>query len=348
MKKNIFVVILCCFMTTILSACSNEYEFITLPNYIGIEIVTHINTTVEEQEVLDKIRANLQANLVLQTVTDRPVQIDDIVNMDIIGTVNGKEYTNSELYAYEMKIGSEALVRGFDEKVIGHTIGQTISFSLTFPEDYYNNSVAGKDVLYYVKINGIRSQYTPDLTDDFVRQVSSKSTNLDEYRIEIREELEAKKVKSNKQYVEDLAWEYMLEFSTIEEYPQDLLDQEVAKIVEQYEEDADKVNMILELYIGQTLGINAATFKEQNTETAKLSLKEKAIVYHVAQENNINLTQEEYVAFYNEYTEAYGYNSISELLEVVGEETLQESILTRVVKNFIGENVVQVYKKADK
>lgn len=343
MRNRLFKIIYTLCFILLLSGCSSSIDYITLPNYEGVDIVTGTKYLVTESDVTDKIVANLQAHLVLQTVTNRPVEADDIVNMDIVGTVNGKSYTNSELYGYELKIGSDSLVKGFDDEIIGHSIGDTFSFNLIFPEAYYNNLVAGKPVLYYVKINGIRSQTTPDLNDDFVRQVSTKSTTLAEYRVEIKEELEAKNNSNNKQVLSDLAWQYLMDYTIITEYPQDALDEELAAIEKNYQDIADEADILLERYIGQTLGINTETFHEQNLQQAKDKIKADAIILTIAETQKINPSYDEYVSYYESMADTYGYHTVEELLHIVSEDELQNNILTAIVKNHVADSVNQVY-----
>ncbi len=329
MKNKILSSLIVATLTLTLAGCStNNYDFLTLPEYNGIPISTIEVVEVTDADINARVQSELAAHIVYNTITDRAVQEDDIVNLDISGRINGETYTNSDVTAYDIKIGADSLVEGFDSAIVGREIGASFIINLDFPEDYYNPEVAGQPVEYSVTINGIRSQITPELSDEFVQKISSTATNVTEYKLEIQKQLENEQASINNTNAGEQVWNYIMQYSEITEYPSDLLDAEVALIEDQYIQMADLVGVSLEVYVTNNLGLDAETFKSQNMSMAEYNLLERSAIMKIAENEDLIPSDDEFVTHYQSYLATYGFNDISELLSSVDEDTLQIAILS--------------------
>lgn len=331
-------------MILALTACSSDYDFVILPEYKGIEVATIEEVSVTDAEVEARIQSNLLAHQSYDEVTDRSVKTEDIVNLDISGTVNGEAYSNSNVVGYDIKIGADTLLEGFDLAIIGRNIGDEFHVNLTFPDNYHNKDVAGEDVIYEVKVNGIRVQSTPELNDKFVKEFSTGATTVEEYELEVRKQLENEQSTSSTNVIREEAWNQIMAQVEVEEFPQDLLNHEIELIEQQYINMAELSGMSLTDYVTLQLGLDADSFKENNQNMAQYNLKERATIFTIAEKENLMLTEDDYAKHYDDFLILYGFNSVSELIDAVGEETLKTSILTNNVKDFIASNIVQVEK----
>ena len=123
-------------------------------------------------------------------ITDRPAKLDDQVNIDYAGFDGDEQFDGGTAQNHELVLGSGSFIPGFEEQLVGHSVGEDVEVNVTFPEQYHAENLAGKPVVFKVKINGIREKEMPALDDDFVTEVSETANNVEEYKAEIRANLE--------------------------------------------------------------------------------------------------------------------------------------------------------------
>lgn len=328
-------------LTLTFTGCSSEYDFVTLPEYKGLPIPTIEEVSVSDADVNARIQSNLAAHTIYDEITDRVVEKNDTVNMDIKGTINGEDYNNNNFKGYEIKIGSDSFLEGFDQAIIGRAIDSSFTISLEFPDNYFNTELAGNPVNFDVTINGIRVQVEPSLTDEFVQNISTTATTVDEYQLEIRKQLESEQSNTSATNYGDQLWNTVMAGVDVDKYPTGMLNDEVELLEQTYINMADLAGVSLDIYVTNNLGMSAESFKEQNLIMAEYNLKELATIMTIAETEGITPTQNEYVDHYQSYVLTYGCEDINELLSIVDETTLQREILNKIVKDFLVKNAVQ-------
>ena len=179
-----------------------------------VELADYKNISVPEEEVEGEIASTLESYKELSTDENLEIADGDEVNIDYVGTVDGVEFEggNSGGAGYDLTIGSGTFVDDFEQQLIGHKPGESVSVEVTFPEDY-REEMAGKDAVFAVTINGI--QVTPELTDAFVAENLADTEEVStaaEYRA---------KVENNfyQEHLQDYLTTYVLENSTVNSYP---------------------------------------------------------------------------------------------------------------------------------
>lgn len=342
MKRKFAAVCTAFALSISLTACSSNYDFITLPQYIGLPIETINEYAVSDSEINERINSILASNLINEAVTDRSIKKDDIVNVDLDGTVNGNSFSNGTVVGYDFKIGTNALIDGFDDALIGKNIGDSFVVSLKFPSDYYNADVAGKPVIYNVKINSIRTQVTPELNNSFVKTISDTATTVAEFRLEVQKTLESEKATTNSTSLQTQLWSVVMATVEVGDIPSSMLNDEIERIENQYLSMAELSGITLEQYVTTNIGIDAETFKAQNISMAEYNIKERGTIYQIAEAEKLIPTNEEYTAHYQSMLTNYGFSTVEALLDVVNEDDLKTAILSNIVKTFIVENAVQV------
>lgn len=131
----------------------SDYGTAELGKYVGKEI-PNIDTSVSDQDGL-QINTELTQDPDVVEVTDRAVQEGDTVNIDYTGTKDGVAFDGGSATGYNLVIGSNSFIEGFEAGLIGHSIGEDVKLDLTFPKDYNNADLAGAAVVFDVKINSI-------------------------------------------------------------------------------------------------------------------------------------------------------------------------------------------------
>ena len=151
---------------------------------ITVEVPKKYEVTDEMiNEHIDTIRED---NMV--SIDGRESQMGDTVNIDYVGTENGKEFAGGSATDFNLILGSDAFPKGFEDQLVGKKKGDTVDIPITFPENYGIADLKGKNVNFKVTVNDVKT--VPELTDEFVKQHSETSKTVSEYKTEIREKLE--------------------------------------------------------------------------------------------------------------------------------------------------------------
>ena len=156
-----------------------------------LEITAPEAEEVTEDSVNDMISYYLSMGGETKTV-EGAAESGDTVNIDYVGKLNGETFDGGSAEGYDLTLGTGTFIDGFEDGLIGHKAGDEVSLNLTFPSDYSSTDLAGKDVVFDVKVNSVSRALTyEDLTDDIASTYSGgQYTTADAYRSAIREYLE--------------------------------------------------------------------------------------------------------------------------------------------------------------
>lgn len=172
-----------------------------LGTYIGVE-VTKMSTEVTDEELEEEIKSILAANPERIAVTDRPAALGDIVNIDFVGLLDGEAFDGGTSEDYELTLGSNSFIEGFEEGLVGANTGDELSLNLTFPENYHSADLAGKAVVFDVTVNRIETEKEAVLDMNFVQRMSDFTT-VDEFKADTLATLEADKETQAQQQIKD-------------------------------------------------------------------------------------------------------------------------------------------------
>lgn len=328
---------------------STDYsKYVDLGEYKGIE-VTLASTEVTNDEVKNTINRTLENNQTEEEVTDRAVKDGDIVNIDYVGTMDGEEFEGGKDTGFDLTIGSKSFIDDFEEQLIGHKIGDDVTVEVTFPENYQQEDLAGKDAEFAVKINGIKEMVTPELTDAWITEYTKEDetpyTNVADYKKSVRDELVAQKIENanNKKTADVLT--KIVENSKINGYPEDQIDAYVNSNLEYYESFAAQFGTTLDGLLAQ-MGQTRQQFEEQTKKDGEAIIARQMICMLIADKENITISDEEYQTGLKNYAEKYSSESnpyTPESFEkAYGKDVVEENLLIEKVLKFITDNAVEV------
>lgn len=341
MKKKISAVLTALTMATMLTACSSDYDFITLPEYKGLSLPVIQEYSVSDTEIDARINSLLASSLVSEEIVDREIKSGDLVTFDLNGTIDGKSYPNSSLPGYTYMAGSNGFAEEFDEALIGKNIGDKYTVSIDHDDNFHNSETAGKTVAYEIKISGIRSQVAPELNDEWVASTSETASTVEELRTEIEKAIEVEQVNLNATSMQTQLWSTIMATVEMGDIPSSMLKDEVSRLENQYLTMADKSGLSLVEYISVNVGMDEETFIEYNTNMAKYNIQERGTIYKIAEAENLIPSDEEYYTHFQSKLMTYGFNSVEALLENVSEDDLKTAVLSEIVKSYIVDNAIQ-------
>ena len=162
---------------------------VELGEYKHLGIVKTVDEVTDDDVMAEIERARDRASRWVE-ISDRPAKLDDQVNIDYAGFDGDVQFDGGTAEKHDLILGSGSFIPGFEDQLVGKSVGEECEVNVTFPEDYHAKELAGKPVVFKVKINDIREKEVPALDDDFVKEASETADTVDEYKAEIRANLE--------------------------------------------------------------------------------------------------------------------------------------------------------------
>jgi trigger factor len=219
---------------------------VTLGDYRGFNFKPEIDEIDDPrvEKVIDELR---DQNATLAAVEDRGAQDGDYAVISFIGTTDGEPFEGGTSERMPLILGQERLIPGFEGNLVGHKVGDTIEFDITFPEDYGEPALAGKVAHFSVEIKELREKIQPDLDEDFIASLG-RFSSLDELRADIRRRLEANALDRARHDFADKIIEYAVANATVE-LPDVLIDQEVEVMHDEFRASLARQGITEEAYL---------------------------------------------------------------------------------------------------
>lgn len=192
-----------------------------------IALEKHIST-ITELDIDNVLKHLRQQQAVWQTV-DRAAQDQDQVVIDFRGSIDGKVFEGGEAHDYPIVLGSKTMIPGFEEGIIGLSTGEEKTISVTFPETYFAKEFSGKAAEFAIKIIKIAEPVLPELNDAFINKMGVKSGNLEDFRNEVRKNLEREMSRVIKAKMKQQVFDKLLEQNPLE-IPKALIEREAKRI----------------------------------------------------------------------------------------------------------------------
>lgn len=348
MKKRIAVLLTgVAAASVMLAGCSGskglETDEMTISVYKGVEINEVAKPgKVTDEDVENAIQATLQTNATPEEVTDRAVESGDTATIDFTGKINGEEFDGGSSTDYPLVIGSGTFIEGFEDSVVGHNIGDAYDWQGKFPDDYNNAEYAGKDVVFSITVKGISKQSVPELTDEFVKSVSSESKNVKEYKEEVKKRLDSDNKKNYEDGISQSVWQKVLDNTEIKKYPEKEVKKISDALVEQYKTTAEYYQQDYETFIQDQMGYSVEEFEKQVDDAAKASIKQTMVTEAIADKEKIKMSDDEYKDQLKKIAESFGYEDVDALKDSAEEDDLKDMALNNMVREWLTENCVQV------
>ena len=286
----------------------DTYPEVTLPKYKGVEVKAK-NLKVTAKEVDEAIKALTKKDAVKEVKAEQVIAKNDYATFDFVGTVDGVEFPGGKAENYELQIGSGQFIPGFEDQMIGMKSDEVKDIKVTFPKDYAEESLAGKEAVFNVKIHKVEVEKFPRLTEDYVKGLKIEGVNTsEELKAKKKAELEEKKAVSEKdRQVNDII-NKIIDNAKID-MPATLVDERVNQIKSQYEQQAKMYNIPFETFI-QLMGTTAEKFNEDALKQATRQALFNVIATKIIEEEKLAPTEEQLKAKAEE--EAKLHNSTAE------------------------------------
>ena len=311
---------------------------ITLGEYKGVEVEKE-QVNVTEAEVENYINQVLKNKSELVLVEDRTLQLNDTAVFDFEGFVDGVAFEGGKAENYSLKIGSGQFIPGFEDGMVGLATGEERDVVVTFPENYGASDLAGKEATFKVKLQDIKEEVLPELTDEFVSELEVEGVKtVEEYKTNILNKLTEEKTQaSDNKFVADLLDKVCED--AIADIPEAMIETEVENQVRRIEEQAKMYGMPLEMLLQYSGMKDLDAFKAQAREYSAKKVLEEVVLDKVARVENLVPTEEAIEAEYA--TLAEGYHQDVELVKKqISKENIIAFLTNKLAIDFLKANAI--------
>ena len=325
--------------TVTITLTTEVYPEITLGDYKGLEVEKAEATVTDEQvqAELDRMAQNVAST---ETV-ERAAEMGDTANIDFEGFDNGVAFDGGKGENFDLKLGSGSFVPGFEEQVVGMTAGEEKDIDITFPEDYHAD-LAGKAVVFHVKLNKVTVTNLPAQDDEFAKDVSEFST-IEELKADIRAKALENAQKQIDSAFEQACVEKAAENTTVD-MPKALVEQELDTQMERFAYQLQMSGYSVEQY-AKMMGGDLSTMRNAFRPGAEKQAKINVTLAKIVEEEKITVSDEEITAELESMAKQYEME-VEKIKDMVPAEELKASLETRKAVMIIVDAAVAVAPKA--
>ena len=312
---------------------------VSLGKYKGVE-VEKTDVSVSDEEVEAELSAEQEKNASYNEITDRPVADGDKVNLNFEGFVDGVAFEGGKGEDYPLTIGSGSFIPGFEEQLIGAEIGKEIEVNVTFPENYQSAELAGKPAVFKCTVLKITEKVLPELNDEFADDVSEFST-LEEYKADIRKNLEVKKEEKARTEKENKVIDAIIADSEIE-IPEPMLKAQQEQIVDEFAQRLQSQGLNIDQYFSY-IGGSREKMMEEVKDQADKRIRTRLVLEEIVKAENIVATEEDFDTELGKLAEAYGtdIDTVKKIFEGREKDRMMEDIAVQKAVSFVADNAVE-------
>ncbi|EES73020.1 trigger factor [Paenibacillus sp. MB22_1] len=314
---------------------------VKLGDYKGVEVPA-INVEVSDEELNNELERLQQRHAELVVIDDEPAKNGDTVVIDFDGSVDGVPFEGGKAERYSLELGSNTFIPGFEDQVVGLATGDFKDVTVTFPETYHAEELAGKEAVFKVKVHEIKRKQLPELDDEFAKDVSEFDT-LDEFKEDLKKQLAARKEQEAKAAREGAIVDKVGENAEVE-IPEAMIKGEVENMIRDFDNRLRAQGMNLDMFLGFS-GQTVDDLRGQMQGDAEKRVRNNLVLEAIAKAEKIEVTQDEINKELNDMAEAYKRTpeEIRNILAANGSlGSLNEEILIRKTIQFLLENSKEV------
>ena len=317
----------------------------TLGQYKGLE-APRAEAKVTDEDVDARLKEMAERNSRMVSV-DRAVEKGDIANINFEGFLDGEPFDGGKGEDHDLEIGSGSFVPGFEDQLIGMKAEEERDINITFPEDYHAD-LAGKAVVFHVKVNAVKVKEVPAIDDEFAKDVSEFDT-LDELKADVRGKITAEREEAAGRAFEDILMGKVADGLT-GEIPDAMVEAQAQRFVDNFRMQIQSQGLPFDKYLEMT-NMDVDSLLEQAKEPAARQVKMDLAVGAIIKAEGLEATDEDVDAEYEKMAKQYGMEAeeIKKYMdaEVIREQVLREKAIRVVVDSAVAvEPVIQAEEPA--
>ncbi len=318
---------------------TDVYPEVTLGQYKGMEVekAEAEVTDAQVQAELDQMAQNVAST----EPVERAAQMGDTANIDFEGFDNGVAFEGGKGENFDLKLGSGSFVPGFEEQVVGMSAGEEKDIDITFPENYHKD-LAGKPVVFHVKVNKVTVTNVPQQDDEFAKDVS-EFDSLEELKADIRAKALERAQKQVQSAFEQACVDKAAENTTVD-MPKALVEAELDNQMERFAYQLQMSGYTMESY-AKMMGGDLNTMRNAFRPAAEKQAKVNVTLAKIAEVEGITVSEDEMNAEFEKLAKQYELE-VEKVKSMVPAEEIKASLETRKVIDLLTSSAVAVAPKA--
>ena len=317
----------------VLKAVGFVKPVVTIDGYKGIAVDKKVEA-VTDADVDAEVEAARKRNARTIEVEGRAAEMGDIANIDYEGFVDGVAFAGGKGEGHDLTLGSGQFIPGFEEQIVGKTVGEEFDVNVTFPTEYHAEELAGKAATFKTKLNGLKAEELPALDDEFAKDVSEFDT-LDEYKADIKSKMEQRNEAKAEGDVENALAEALME-KLEGEIPEVMFETETDNFVRDYETRLRQSGLDLNTYFKYT-GLTIEALREQMRPQAERQVKVRLALEKIASLENLTVTEEETNEEFQKISDTYNV-PVDQVKAMIAAADLNADIVVGKALKLVREN----------
>lgn len=279
---------------------------------------------VTEEDVDARIKREQEAQAELVIKEDDAAENGDTVVIDFEGFLGEETFEGGKGENYSLELGSNSFIPGFEEQLVGTKAGDSKDVTVTFPEDYQAEDLAGKEAVFKVTVHEVKAKELPELDDEFAKDVDDSVESLAELKEKYRAELTETKEKAAEDAKDEAAIRQAVENAEIVELPHSMVHDEVHRSMDEFLNNMQRQGISPEMYY-QLTGSTEADLHTQFEGEAETRVKTNLVIEAIAKEEGLEATEEDIEKEIKELSEAYNM-PVDQIKRVLTEDMLKHDI----------------------
>ena len=279
---------------------------------------------VTEEDVDARIKREQEAQAELVIKEDEAAENGDTVVIDFEGFLGEETFEGGKGENYSLELGSNSFIPGFEEQLVGTKAGDSKDVTVTFPEDYQAEDLAGKEAVFKVTVHEVKAKEIPELDDEFAKDVDDSVESLAELKEKYRAELTETKEKAAEDAKDEAAIRQAVENAEIVELPHSMVHDEVHRSMDEFLNNMQRQGISPEMYY-QLTGSTEADLHTQFEGEAETRVKTNLVIEAIAKAEGLEATEEDIENEIKELSEAYNM-PVDQIKRVLTEDMLKHDI----------------------
>lgn len=279
---------------------------------------------VTEEDVDARIKREQEAQAELVIKEDEAAENGDTVVIDFEGFLGEETFEGGKGENYSLELGSNSFIPGFEEQLVGTKAGDSKDVTVTFPEDYQAEDLAGKEAVFKVTVHEVKAKELPELDDEFAKDVDDSVESLAELKEKYRAELTETKEKAAEDAKDEAAIRQAVENAEIVELPHSMVHDEVHRSMDEFLNNMQRQGISPEMYY-QLTGSTEADLHTQFEGEAETRVKTNLVIEAIAKAEGLEATEEDIENEIKELSEAYNM-PVDQIKRVLTEDMLKHDI----------------------
>ena len=319
------------------------YPEVTLGEYKGLS-AEKPEYELDEAQVEHELDKQRKQNARKISVDDRAAQMGDTVDIDFDGFLDGERFDGGKAEGYSLELGSKSFVPGFEEQIVGMEIGEEKDLAITFPEDYVKD-LAGKDVVFKVRLNGISVAELPELDDEFAKDVSEFDT-IEEYKNDLREKMKKNFEEQANSSFKNLIMKKATDNMSVN-VPDVMIKDKAEEIIRNYAASFGLTDRSMPIEkLSEMMGLDSELMKQSILPSAEFQVRSDLLLEAVAAAEKLEADKEELEAYAKKVADSVGA-TLEQVYNYFGEDMLKQELVKEKAQSLIFDSATVEEAKAE-